>query len=445
MSERESGRHAVVIGGSIAGLVAAGALARHFERVTVIERDAYPDSPNARKGTPQARHVHVLLKQGEAAAEELFPGLFAELESHGGQRVDTSGDARWFYFGGWKARFKSGIEMVSQSRPLLEWTLQRRVAALGNVSLVTGDVYGLLASGRGPVRGVRLHRRGGASADESLEADLVVDASGRGSRTPAWLRELDWTPPPESEVKVDVGYATRFYRRTNAQRDWTALLCHPKFPDTRCGVLLPVEGGRWMLTLVGWFGDHPPGDESGFLDYARNLAIRDLYDAVEHAEPLSDIALHRFPSNRRRHYERTAMPDGLVVLGDAACSFNPVYAQGMATGALGARALDACLAEQRAERGPGNLTGFAERFQKRLARVTDAPWQLATGEDFRSSKAEGERPPFMPLRSWYTARVHELTWRDPFTAKRFLEVMHLVRPPTALFHPYIALRALLAL
>src|SRR5215831_10203724 len=138
-----AGGRAVVIGGSIAGLAAAGALARHFARVTLLERDEYPDLPGARKGTPQARHVHVLLKQGEAALERLFPGFFAELESRGGQRVDTSGDARWFYFGGWKARFKSGIEMVSQSRPLLEWSLRRRVAALTSTELVAGDVHGL--------------------------------------------------------------------------------------------------------------------------------------------------------------------------------------------------------------------------------------------------------------------------------------------------------------
>jgi 2-polyprenyl-6-methoxyphenol hydroxylase-like FAD-dependent oxidoreductase len=435
-----SGRRAIVIGGSIAGLVAAGALARHFERVTLIERDAYPDTPVTRKGTPQARHVHVLLKQGELAIERLFPGLFAELVSRGGQRVDTAGDARWFYFGGWKARFKSGIEMVSQSRALLEWTLRRRVVALANTEIVAGDVQGLDAPTPERVTGVRVRRPDGAM--ETVAADLVVDASGRGSRMPHWLEQLGCGAPPESEVKVDVGYATRCYKRTDAARDWTALLCHPRHPDTRCGVLLPIEDGRWMLTLVGWFGDHPPAADAPFLAWAKSLAVTDLYEAVKDAEPVSDVALHRFPSNRRRHFERVpALPDGLAVLGDAACSFNPVYAQGMATGALGASALDVLLAEE----GGSTRAGFSRRFQARLARVTDSPWLLATGEDFRSPKAEGPRPVFMPLLGWYTARVHELTWRDPFAAKRFLEVMHLVRRPTALFHPRVALRALTSL
>jgi len=438
-----SGRHAVVIGGSIAGLVAAGALARHFERVTLVERDEYPEAPAPRKGTPQARHVHVLLKQGELAIERLFPGFFAELVARGGQRVDTAGDARWHYFGGWKARFTSGIEMVSQSRALLEWSLRERVVALPSSELIAGDVIGLDAPTPDRVRGVRLRRRGGRAEDsETLAADLVVDASGRGSRMPHWLEELGCGAPPESEVKVDVGYASRFYERTAAPRDWSALLCHPRHPDTRCGVLLPIEDGRWMLTLVGWFGDHPPAADAAFLEWARSLAVTDLYDAVKDAKPVSEVALHRFPSNRRRHYERLpALPDGLAVLGDAACSFNPVYAQGMATSALGAAALDECLAGERGAERPG----FSRRFQARLARVTDAPWLLAIGEDFRSPKAEGCRPPFMPLLGWYTARVHELTWRDRFAAKRFLEVMHLVRRPSALFHPRIAFRAITSL
>ncbi|MEX2208240.1 MAG: FAD-dependent monooxygenase [Myxococcota bacterium] len=436
------GGHALVVGGSIAGLVAAGALAGHFARVTLVERDRHPDAPEVRKGTPQARHVHVLLRQGEAAIEGIFPGLFDELVAAGGQRVDTAGDARWHYYGGWKLRFKSGVEMVSQSRALLEWKLYRRVAALANVALLEADVLGLLPLEGGHVPGARVRRRGAAEL-EHVRADLVVDASGRGSRMPTWLEELDRSRPPESEVKVDVGYATRFYRRTSAPRDWTALLCHPRHPDTRCGVLLPVEGERWMLTLVGWFGDHPAGDESGFLDFTASLAARELYDAVKDAEPVSEIALHRFPSNRRRHYERVAdLPEGVVVLGDAACSFNPVYAQGMATGALGAQALGACLTEQRARVGAGDLTGFSAAFQRRLAQITDRPWLLAIGEDFRSPKAEGVRPAWMPALCWYTARVHELTWRDRFAAQRFLEVMHLVRPPSALFHPRILLRAL---
>ena len=432
---------AVVIGGSIAGLAAAGALSRHFGRVTLVERDEYPEQPETRKGTPQARHVHVLLKGGEAALEGIFPGFFDELVARGAQRVDTSGDARWHYFGGWKRRFKSGIEMVSQSRALLEWSLRRRVAALSNTEVVSGDVLGLVVS-EGRVRGVQLRRRGATGDPEALAADFVVDASGRGSRMPHWLESLGVGAPPESEVKVDVGYATRFYKRTSAPRDWTALLCHPRVPDTRCGVLLPVENERWMLTLVGWYGDHPPGDDAEFLEWSHTLAVPDLYEAVKDAEPASEIALHRFPSNRRRHYEQvTRMPDGLAVLGDAACSFNPVYAQGMATASLGAATLDRLLAE---EHGPAQ-PGFSHRFQERLARVTDSPWLLATGEDFRSPRAEGARPPWTPLLGWYTARVHELTWRDRFAARRFLEVMHLIRPPSALFHPWIAARAISSL
>jgi 2-polyprenyl-6-methoxyphenol hydroxylase-like FAD-dependent oxidoreductase len=330
--------------------------------------------------------------------------------------------------------------MVSQTRPLLESALRRRLRALPNVGLVEGDAMGLLVAD-GRVRGLRLGRRESAAPPE-LRAELVVDASGRGSRLPQWLEQAGYAAPDVSEVGVDVGYASRLYRRSRAPRDWSALLCHPRFPDKRCGVLLPVEGDRWLLTLVGWFGDHPPGDDEGFLRWAESLATQELYFAVKDAEPVSPIALHRLPSNRRRHYERAALPEGLAAVGDAVASFNPVYAQGMATAACGARELSDCLYAQAARDGHGNLDGLARRYHERLARVIDAPWLIATNEDFRSAEATGRRPRWSPLLQWYTGRVHELTWRDPFAALRFLEVMHLVRSPRSLFDPRIAVRAL---
>jgi 2-polyprenyl-6-methoxyphenol hydroxylase-like FAD-dependent oxidoreductase len=435
------GREAVVVGGGIAGLVAAGALAAHFERVTLVERDEEPGEPAPRKGAPQARHVHVLLKRGERVVERIFPGLFAELRAAGGQRVDTAGDARWLYWGGWKARFRSGFEMISQTRPLLEWMLGQRLRALRSVRRLRADATGLRVS-EGRVQGLGLGRRPPGIPPE-LDAQLVVDASGRGSRLPVWLEQAGYSAPETSEVRVDVGYASRLYRRTGAARDWTALLCHPRFPDKRCGVLLPVEQERWLLTLVGWFGDHPPGDEEGFLRFAASLATHELHDAVKDAEPVSPIAVHKLPSNLRRHYERIALPEGVAVVGDAASSFNPVYAQGMATAAWAVDELDACLREQAAHREPGTIDGLTRRYHRRLARVIDGPWQIATTEDFRSREAVGKRPLWSPLLQWYTARVHELTWSDPFAALRFLEVMHLVRSPLSLFDPRIAARALL--
>ncbi len=432
------GARAVVVGGSLTGLIAARALSSHFREVVLVERDAFPDGPESRKGVPQARHVHVLLKQGERILADYFPGIVDDLVRGGSSQVDMSRDTRWLFFGGWKVRFSSGMEMLSQSRAYLEWMVRRRVAAIPNVRILGGrDVAGLVLDGRGHATGVRL------SLDETLAADLVVDAGGRGSRMPQWLRDAGFEAPAETEVAVNVGYASRFYRRPpRPPGDWLGLMIYPTPPGTRLGVLFPVEDDRWMVTLVGWFGDHPRADDEGFLDFARSLEAPELHDAIRDAEPLSTVAVHKFPSDRRRHYEQLArFPEGVVVIGDAFCSFNPIYGQGMTTGALGARTLDETLAAHRRSHG-GDLTGFARRFHRRLARVIASPWIATTTEDLRSPAAGSHRPPWVPLVNWYTEKVHRLGCRDQFVGRRVLEVMHLTAPPQALFHPYIVYRAL---
>lgn len=437
-----AGSHAIVVGASLTGLLATAAVARHFDRVTLVERDALPTGPDTRKGVPQARHVHVLLKQGEHVLAHYFPGLVEELLANGAARVDMAGDTRWFYFGDWKARFASGVGFLSQTRGFLEWTVRMRLAALPNVTIrPETDVRGLAVDDAGRVRGVRLDATG-----ETVAADLVVDATGRVSRGTAWLADLGLPVPEETSVKVAVGYASRFYRRPpGAAHDWKALFVYPRPPGTRLGVIVPVEGDRWMVTLVGWFHDHPPDDDDGFLAFTRSLPVPDVYDAIRDAEPLSPIVLHKFPSNLRRRYERlTTMPDGLAVIGDALCSFNPIYAQGMTTGAIGAHALDETLTVHAKAHGRNDLRGFSQRFQRHLSHLIDTPWLLTTTEDLRSAEAEGTRPAWIPLVQWYTRRVQQLTWRDEFVGKRFLEVMHLTRTPRTLLHPYILLRALAA-
>ena len=444
--DRRGGR-AIVVGGSITGLLATRALTEHFSDVTLIERDRFPDGPDFRKGLPQMRHVHVLLKQGERVMAHYFPELLDELIAGGAHLIDMGGDLRWFNFGNWKTRFQSGVDFFCQSRGFLEWKIRQRVASLEGVRMLDAcDVTGYTLDATGRISGVNIHRPEGTQnhTDDHIDADLVVDASGRGSRTPQWLDQLGFGKPTETEVKVDVGYASCFYRRPEkAPGDWTGLMIYPKPPGTRLGVLFPVEDNRWMVTLVGWFGDHPPIDERGFLEFAASLPVSDLHDAIKDAELVSPIASHRFPSNRRRHYERMRhFPDGLVVLGDALCSFNPIYGQGMTTGALGVRLLDDALREHRRRDGTGNLAGFSQTFQRKIAKVIDSPWLLTTTEDFRNPSTEGRRAWWTAALCWYTARIHRLTWSDRFTARRFLEVMHLTERPTALFHPYIVFRAL---
>ncbi len=449
----EKGNHALVIGGSMAGMLAARVLADHFERVTILERDRFPeDGPVPRKGVPQARHVHALLKRGRVALERLFAGIGDELVAAGAPTLDMANDIAWLNPAGWGVRFPSDLGFVSFSRDLLDWHVRRRlVADNGGVRFLKGyDVTGLVpdADGAG-VAGARVRQRDGSGVvggEEELHADLVVDATGRGSRAPEWLEALGCPRPEETVINAHLGDATRVYRRPPGFRaDWKMVFVQAAPPEiTRGALLLPIEGDRWMLTLAGRDRDYPPTDEAGFMEFARSLRNPIIRDAIEGAEPLSPIHGFRQTANRRRHYEKLPrQPHNFLVTGDAACAFNPVYAQGMTTAALGAETLQACLREQRRRRPGGDLTGLARSFQKKLAGINKAPWMLATGEDFRVRGVEGGKPNAMNrFMHRYMDRVLELSTEDAGVRLALLEVFNLLKPPTAILASAIAAKVL---
>jgi 2-polyprenyl-6-methoxyphenol hydroxylase-like FAD-dependent oxidoreductase len=438
----ERAQHAVVIGASMAGLLAGRALSDHFERVTIIERDRLPESAQGRKGVPQGQHVHALLNKGASVLAEFFPDLFPALVQGGASFLDTVADVYWYYFDVWKVQFPSGIKGYVQSRPFLEQHVRDRLAGRTNVFFIDScEVTRLRANDDNTrVTGVQVRHRGEEHREEELTADLVVDASGRGSRAPQWLVSLGYARVRETSVKVDVGYATRIYRRPGQTPfDQKVLVIYPTPPhNKRAGYLFPIEGGCWMITLAGWLRDYPPGDAPGFLDYARSLPMPDLYEAIKDAEPVTPVVTHKFPSNQRRHYERMSrFPEGLVVLGDAVCSFNPIYGQGMTVAALEANILNDCLYQQQRLRTHGDVTGLAHRFQKAITGVVEIAWLLATSEDFRHPETVGQRPPGMRLLNWYTGRVHILAGSHPQVALCLYEVLHMLKPPTSLFGPRI--------
>lgn len=294
---------------------------------------------------------------------------------------------------------------------------------------------GLRAGPGGRISGVQIQHRD-TGAEESIDADLVVDATGRGSSLPRWLSALGCGDTQEEIVKVHVGYASRVYRLPEGRAGETLGMFIVGRPpgDKRLGVIAPIEGGRAICTLGGLVRDYPPEDPAGYLEFARSLAVDDLYRVLSAAEPLSDVISYRFGSQQRRRYERTEhFPDGIVALGDSVCSFNPIYGQGMTTAALSALALDEALREQKTS-GP-SLTGFSRRFQTALAKIHDGPWLMACGEDFRYPEVEGQRPLGYPALRWYTSRVHEAATRDPVVTVEFLKVMHMLEPITALMQP----------
>jgi 2-polyprenyl-6-methoxyphenol hydroxylase-like FAD-dependent oxidoreductase len=436
--DRQIGERAVVLGASMAGLLAAQVLSDSYGQVTVIDRDELPEASTHRRGVPHGRHIHGLLARGQQALEELFPGLTAELVAHGVPAGDMQADTRLFFSGHRLRQAPAGLVVLCASRPVLEGRVRARVRALPNVRLVDRcDVVGLATTpDRRRVTVARLLRRADGSAEEALGADLVVDATGRGARTPAWLEALGYPRPEREQVRVGLGYASRIDRLPpDALGGDLAVLHAATPPHPRAGALQVLEGDRWMVTLAGILGDHPPTDPVGFLDFARSLRFPDIYQAVRDAEPLDDPVAFRFPASVRHRYEKLdRFPGGLLVMGDAVASFNPIYGQGMSVAALEALALRRHLEHGTAPR-PRN-------WFRELARVVDVPWDIAAGGDLVFPGVQGRRTAKFRLVNAYLARLHAAAAHDADLAGAFLRVAGLVAPPGSLLRPGVAARVL---
>jgi 2-polyprenyl-6-methoxyphenol hydroxylase-like FAD-dependent oxidoreductase len=431
--------HAIVIGGSMAGLLVARVLSEHFERVTIIERDQLIDDVEPRKGVPQGRHVHGLLASGGAILGEYFPDLFAALAQDGAVPLSSS-DIRRYQLGMRVAAVPSPAKSLWQSRPFLEQHVRAALLARNNVHILDGCSVMRLIAHDERITGVVLQHHSGEQREDELAANLVVDASGRGSRAPQWLASLGYGQVEETSVKIEVGYASRIYRCPDQlPTDWKVLMVSGTPPDNkRAGLIFPIEGGYWMVTLAGRLRDYPPDDDAGFLEFARSLAQSELYEAIKEAEPVTPIAVYKYSANRWRHYERMSrLPEGFIVMGDAVCAFSPVYGQGMSVAAIEAKTLDTCLREQQSWTGNHHPTSFPQRFQQAIAKEIKTAWMLSTGEDLRYPETEGHRSLGTRLFNWYIRRVIGLTASHPLVAAAFFQVWHLLKPLKSLFEPRI--------
>ncbi|MFF7250230.1 FAD-dependent oxidoreductase [Embleya sp. NPDC008237] len=427
--------HAVVIGAGIAGLLTARVLTESFTRVTIIERDRLGPLPLPRKGVPQGRHAHALQARGLQAFEELLPGIRQELAAAGAPPVDFCRDGRLYLPSGSPPPQDSGIHIQPVSRPLLEAIVREHVLRTPDIRLRDAcTVVGLTTiDGGRTVTGVRLRprsiRRDIDTEVTNQEADLVVDASGRGSHLPDWLTALGLPHVAESVVDAEVGYATRVYHTTTPS-GWRAIFELPQPPADRRGVFaLRVENDLLIVTLQGAAGDHPPTDDGGFDAFIKSLSC-DLHETVRHSRPQSTAVRYARTANLRRRYDRLPRwPDGLMVLGDAACTLNPVYAQGMTVAALEALALRELLT--RRHRRPS--AGIAGEFQRRVARVTVWPWVIATLPD---RAWQDERPP-LPFRLglWYLDRWQRHVPTDPRMFHDIARITNMTGSPLLLFHP----------
>ncbi len=436
MNDAVIGDRAVVLGGSLAGLLSARVLSDAYAQVTVVERDELPEASAPRRGVPQGRHIHGLMARGQQVLEELFPRFTEELTAQGVPLMDQAGDTRLYLSGHRLMPSESGITVLSASRPCLEGYLRTRVRSLPGVTFADRcDVVGFATTpDRGRVTGARVIRRADGSTEETLDADLVVDATGRGSRTPIWLDELGYGRPAEEKISIGVGYASGTFRLTPGTlgRD-LAIINAPTRAHPRGGGLSALEGDRYIVTLMGILGDHPPTDHPGFLAFAKSLQFPDIYDAIRDAEPLTAPVACRFPASVRHRYERLPrFPDGLVVTGDAACSFNPIYGQGMSVAALEALALRGHLTHGREPR--------TRKVMGDIARVVDLPWDMAAGGDLAFPGVDGSRSAKVRLGNAYLPRLHAAAAHDAKLAVAFLRVAGMLAGPQTLFRPNIVLR-----
>lgn len=427
------GDHAVVVGASMAGLCTARILADGFEEVSVIDRDPLPDEPVARKGVPQARHFHALLEAARATLEDLFPGFGENMLKAGALLHDGSREVKFYMEGGFLADGPHRLPAYTATRPLYEYVVRRRVNSLNNVQLRPNShaTEYLLNEEGSAVTGVRVQPQD--DEPENLTAGLVIDATGRTSRTPDWLEEQGYPSPPVDEVHIDVAYSTTFIDRPEGDRRGVGIIPTPERP--RGGVFAPVEDDRWLMTLWGMHGDDPPTDPERFKQFAASLPVPHLEQLLaEHPWRTDEINHYPFPSNLRRRYESLdRFPEGFLVIGDAVASFNPIYGQGMSVAALEALELHHALATD----GQENL---AARYFDRIADTVDMAWNLAVGSDHQFPQTEGPKPRGSDVLNWYLSRFLQKAQTDPKLSDAFRRVQFMEKPPTTLLYPSLIWR-----
>ncbi|GAA1842233.1 hypothetical protein [Microlunatus capsulatus] len=415
----------VVVGASLAGLLAAPTAARAGHPVTVLERDALTGPPGPRRGVAQGAQPHVLLHRGLAEATTLLPGLGEDLLAAGAVRVDT-GRLPWFGPAGWQPTDVPSYAVLSLTRPLLEHVVRERVLALPGVGL------------RGGCRVRGLERAGGRwrvlvedGPDE--EADLVVDASGRGSRLPTWLAALGLAVEEPETVDAGLGYASRLYRARDGHPLTNGAVVQSTTDSPRGGLALPVEDGG-LLVLACGYGEHRPDRDVDLVAYLGGLREPALGELTAGLEPVGEVAVHRQTGNRRhQHGRRRDWPDGLLAVGDALCAFNPVYGQGITVAAIQARLLGEALRRRRG--------GSTRRLQRRLRAAADLPWAVATGEDRRYLDGTTPSPAARLVGAWTTEVGNLAVAGDRRALVALGRLYHLMGSPLELAHPALLLAA----
>ncbi|PGM62522.1 glutamate synthase [Bacillus cereus] len=432
---------AIVIGGSMAGKFAAKALSTSFKEVIIIEADERWDGKSSRKRVPQSNQPHVLLKGGENAIEELFPNITNELIEAGSIINNFTRDLKWHQFGLWKQPFIGEVHMIQQSRPLLEWHIQKRIHQISNITIKYETlVKGLLVDAKlNKVCGVKVKYLE-TNTQEEVHADLVVDASGFGSKSIEWLREYE-IKVQEEKVRIDLFYATKMFKlKENEELDCCNMLMSPSFPDNPYGVLIQtIEDNRYFVTFSGYANEKAPQTDDEFYDFAENLSISNVTDFLNKAEGITDIKTYKIPYQVRRRFDLVNnVPEGLLVIGDAQCRFDPVFGQGVSVAAMEAHQLQLLLQDRKQL----DKT-FTQQFYKKAATIIETPWDMTTTEISRHPQLKRELTTKQKFQLWYTKQIYRLSASNSDVYIRLVRVMNLIRSPFHLFHPKVLLSVLL--
>lgn len=364
-------KKALIIGGGIAGLLAARVLSEHYDDVLIVERDGWPEQPGTRPGTPQSFHLHQVLPRGEMILERFFPGFSADLRALGAAPVQDIGIHMVTRYGT-LAFPGDGNGGMTYSRALLEWVLRKRVQAISNVRfLLHQEVTGLETNAdHTRITGIHIRRRGQIEQQTTLSADLIVEASGRSSKLSSWLSALGYELPEDERVTADIGYSTRYYKVPSDERDSISVILvegDPATGNSTGGVLKRIEGDTWTVCLASVGGQYPPTDAKEFEEGFSRLISPVLADTLRGAEPLTEPRGYRLPVCVRHHYEQMERwPSGLLVVGDAFCSFDPVYGQGMTLAAIEAETIATGLSEQQGQTQSGFERGVLQQMQEAI-------------------------------------------------------------------------------